>query len=256
MQQKREQEQHHIDATAMLIFNKNDIIENVLINHIYIIHGITCANRQNNFMNILKIIFDNCDTALDWTDLDCFKTLNILSIIFCDIFHIELIKHCVWQTQCERMKTRKKKIQRKCKDNGNNANTKHTNENNGNDECALYFGSWMLTFDGTDTSSNDSGIFLDKTWYYRLGNINKIYVNAGVQYVGIRLSLIISLTTRAAFFFLIAMRNHIIFYSMQHHGLFLNLLLAFILVFICLGFVVLRFLFVLMLSPEYKMIWL
>ena len=254
MQQKREQEQHHIDATAMLIFNKNDIIENVLINHIYIIHGITCANRQNNFMNILKIIFDNCDTALDWTDLDCFKTLNILSIIFCDIFHIELIKHCVWQIQCERMKIRKKKIQKKRKDNGNNANTKHTNENNGNDECALHFGSWMLTLEGTDTSSNDSGIFLDKTWCRRHGNINKIYV---ICWSTIRYKITFDnkFDYKSCIYILIAMHNYIIFYSMQHHGSFLNLLLAYIMVFICLGFVVLRFLFVLILSPEYK-IWL
>ena len=185
-QQKREQEQLYNDTTAiqdilneLLMLNerktnvKNDrsrtysaIIDDVIINH-----GIVHTNEHNNFMNE---IFYICDHTFDWTDWHYSKTLNVLTIVVRHIFHLELLKQCVWQTEYVRRRSKEKKIKQKCKDNVNH----RIDHNNSDVVCVSIF--------------KNMDIFLNQAKCYQSGNINKMEVDDGAQYVDVKISVMIT----------------------------------------------------------------
>ena len=192
-QHKQEQEQQRTDTTAirhilneLLMLNKrkanvkNDrsktygtIIDDAVINHVN--HSIVRTDEQNNFMNAMfwnRKYYHNC------------KILIVLAIVVCDILHIELIKRCVWQTDYVRRRARKKKIQQKCKDSDNHRN----NHNDSNGVCVSIFKNMDILFNTVDVFSNE-------TKYCQSGNINKIEVDDGEQYVDVKISVMITRST-------------------------------------------------------------
>ena len=120
-------------------------------------------NEENNFMNVLKIMYYDSDCK-QWF---YFKSLNTLSIIFCDIVYFDMKQLDVWQKQCVKAKT-KNKLQEKRKDTENNR--KEQKNRNG----ASYFNQCVLKYNRINAILNGFNTFLGKVECYESDDINMI----------------------------------------------------------------------------------
>ena len=142
------------------------IIANILMNETN--GGIKYTNvkriRNMNFMNVLKMIFYNCNCIVNWTKWYYFEILSVLSSIFCHILSFDLTQQMVYQKWCVKMRTKYKKMQEKCKDNENNQNNRSCIPDLVSDD-ALHISSYVLIFSSINTLLNMSNIFLNKVEY-------------------------------------------------------------------------------------------
>ena len=126
------------------------------------------TNKENNFMNVLKIIFydDDCN---NWY---YFKRVNTLSIIFSNMIDLDLKQQYEWEPECAEMK--RKKMQKTCKDSEKKITVKIIEMT----EMMRYLNQCLLPVNNINAVLNKFNILLNKVKCCKFGDINKIkYTN-------------------------------------------------------------------------------